>query len=234
LISGNFQLIWLAIEAQAVDWLEVLLLSIFLVSCSDEGKLNVRVQVGAQVLERELELLDALSLLHGERNELGACIFIVELLHALNARVVEVTQEEHLKLARHWLESSVQRRVRDVLLDGLRARVGIVSHLDVDERNYSGLETVLWSFHYDDKFLLHLWTDFDGKTFLQLLRNWILNKPTIELDLRILDESSILVREGKLIPIVLSENGITSIALVLRYVHSHDLIFFADIAEQKC
>jgi hypothetical protein len=41
LISSNFQLVWLAIEAQAVDWFQILLSLIFLVSCSNEGKLDV-------------------------------------------------------------------------------------------------------------------------------------------------------------------------------------------------
>lgn len=107
MICGNFQLVWLAIKAQAVDWLKFLLLRIFLVSCSDECKLDVRVQVSAQVLERKLELLNTLSFLHSKRHKLGACIFIVQLLHALDTGIIEVTQEKHLKLAGNWFESSI-------------------------------------------------------------------------------------------------------------------------------
>ena len=31
LVSGNFQLVWLAVEAQAIDWLQILLFRILLV-----------------------------------------------------------------------------------------------------------------------------------------------------------------------------------------------------------
>ena len=56
---------------------------------SNKSKLNVRVQVRAQVLEWELEFLDSLGLLDCERNEFGACIFVVQLLHAFDSWVIQ-------------------------------------------------------------------------------------------------------------------------------------------------
>jgi len=78
----------LAVEAQAIDWLQILLFRILLVRGPDESKLNIRVQVRAQVLEWKLEFLDALGLFDRERNEFGACIFVVQLLHALDSWVI--------------------------------------------------------------------------------------------------------------------------------------------------
>ena len=84
-------MVGLAVEAEAVDWLQLLFLRILSIRGPDESKLNIRVQVSAQVLERKLELLDALSLLDSEGYKLRACILIVQLLHAFNSWVVEVT-----------------------------------------------------------------------------------------------------------------------------------------------
>ena len=92
------------------------------------------------------------------------------------------------------------------MLLGLDSRVGIVSHLDVDEADYSGLQPVLRSLHHNYELLLHLGADLDGDAFLQFLRNWVLNKPAVEFHLGVLDQSTVLVREWKLVTVILSEN----------------------------
>ena len=56
-----------------------------------------------------------------------------------------------------------------------------MGHLNVDEAHNSRLEPILWSFDHNNKFLLHLWTNFDGDGFLELLGYWIFNEPAIEL-----------------------------------------------------
>ena len=66
LVCGNFQLIWLAVEAKTVDGLQLLLFRIFLVGGPDKSKLDVGIQVSAEILEWKLELLNALSLLNRE------------------------------------------------------------------------------------------------------------------------------------------------------------------------
>jgi hypothetical protein len=108
-----------------------------------------------------------------------------------------------------------------------------MGHVDVDKAHNSCLKPVLGSFHHDDKFLLHLWPNFNGNTFLKFLGDWILNKPAVELYLRILDESPILVAKWQLLPVVLAEDGVTSIILLLGNVHSYDLVFAAYIAQKK-
>lgn len=71
LVCGDFHLVRLAVEVQALDGLHhalPLLNSVHgqLLLSSDEGELKVGVQVVAGVLERQLELLDALVLLDSE------------------------------------------------------------------------------------------------------------------------------------------------------------------------
>ena len=103
MVCGNFQLVGLAVEAEAVDWLQLLFLRILSIRGPDESKLNIRVQVSAQVLEWKLEFLDALGLLDCERNKLRASSFVVQLFHALDSWIVQESKEEYLKLACHWL-----------------------------------------------------------------------------------------------------------------------------------
>ena len=106
LVRGNFQLVWLAVKTKAVDWLSFLFSerAIFLVSGSDESKLNVGIEITTQVLEWQLELLNSLTLLHSKGNQLRIGIFIVQLLHALDPGIVKVAQEQHLNfpLDNHW------------------------------------------------------------------------------------------------------------------------------------
>lgn len=80
LVGINLNLIWLAVETEAVDRFKratelgnaiCKLLVRSLVLGTDESKLDVRVQVRTQVLEWQFELLNSLGFLHGERNEIG-------------------------------------------------------------------------------------------------------------------------------------------------------------------
>lgn len=222
-------MVWLAVEAEAVYWLDLLF---FLVRGANEGKLDVRVKIGRQVLEWQLELLDALSLFYSEAHKLRPGGLVVQLLHALDSGVIQEAKEEHLQLARDRLCQSLHGLVRDVFLH-LCASI-IVSHLDVDEADNPSLESILWSFDNNYELLLHLWPNFYRDCFLKLLGDRILNEPAIELNFGIFDKSAILVREWKLLTVVLAEDGVTVERLLARDVHSHNLVFLADVAQQKC
>ena len=235
MLSGDLQLVRLAIEREAVDWLQrELRLVLLLLLGPNEGELNVRVQVVAHVLEWQLELLDALGLLDSQGHQLRVGSLVEQLLHALDSWVVEETQEQHLHRLGHLLglQSEATALVVCVLL-GLGAGASIVSQVDVDEGHYSRLQSVLRGLHHDDEFLGHLRADLDGDILLQFLGNWVLDEPAVEFDLRVLNEGAILVLEWQLIPVILSEDLVAWEVLLPGDAHGDDLVFFADVAEQE-
>lgn len=157
LVSSYFQLVWLAVKTEAVDWLTFL--RIFcLLSSSNESELNVRIKVTAQVLEWQLELLDSLNLFDCQRDQLRIGRFVVQLLHALYSWVVKVPQKQNLdfSLNTHLFGQSFLRLVGHMLFNGLGGRVSVMRHLDVNEAHNSSLESVLGCFHNNNEFLLSL------------------------------------------------------------------------------
>ena len=70
LVCRDLQLVWLAVEAKAIDWFKrKLFLRLVLLNLgSNECELNIRIEVSREVLEWELELLDTLCLLYCEGN----------------------------------------------------------------------------------------------------------------------------------------------------------------------
>ena len=110
----------------------------------------------------------------------------------------------------------------------------IIFHGNVDEWYDLGLQSVFGSFCHNDEFLVHLWSNFQWDLFLKLFGYRIFNKPAIELYLRVLDASSILVFKRELISIVLAENGVTIILFLLWNRQFDLLVHIADISKQKC
>lgn len=111
--------------------------------------------------------------------------------------------------------------------------VAALTHLDVDEGDDLGGQSIFGSLYYYDKFLAHLRSDFERKGLLQLLGNRILDEPAVELDFGILDLRSVLVVEGELISIVLPEYGIAVVGVVFGYTHGDNLVFVTNVAEQE-
>jgi len=84
-----------------------------------------------------------------------------------------------------------------------------ILHLNIDEWNNLGLQSIFGSFNDNDEFLALLWSNFQWDLFLELFGYRIFNKPAIELNFRILYASSILVLKGEFISIVLAEDIVT-------------------------
>lgn len=168
LIGCDLQLIGLAVELKTLNWVHETTLVLRKLLGLDEGKLNVRVKIGAQIFEWQLEFLNALSLFNSERNNVLASDFVVKLSHTLNLWIVKVSKQQNFKLLGDWLllEDHAFFFVAHVLLlGGLNRRF---LELDVNERNNSTLQFVLWGFNNDDEFLVSLWTNLKCDAFLKL------------------------------------------------------------------
>jgi hypothetical protein len=70
---------------------------------ADEGKLDVGIEVGTHILERELELLNAVHLLDSQRNNFLTSSTVEQLSLALDHWVVEEAKEQHFNLASRLL-----------------------------------------------------------------------------------------------------------------------------------
>jgi len=93
LVGADLQLVWLTVETQRVDGVHEALLGAGSLS-TDESKLDVRIQVGAQSLERQFESLDALRFLDGQGHHLCVGGLVEKLLHALDLGVVKIAEQE--------------------------------------------------------------------------------------------------------------------------------------------
>lgn len=92
----------------------------------------------------------------------------------------------------------------------LRRRCSLlVSHFDIDERNYLCLQTVFRCLNHDYELLTHLRSNLEGDLLLEFLGDRILDEPAVELNLGILNERSVLVFERQFFTIVLAENAVT-------------------------
>lgn len=201
---------------------------------SDEGEFNVGVQVGAQVFEGQLELLDALGLLDGEWDQFWVGGLVEKLLDALDFGVVQETQEEDVNfLWDFWFFSNIAiALVVEMLLKAFDAKLTL-SHLDVYEWNNFRLEFVLWSFDNNNELLAHLWANLESDLFLKLFWHWVFNEPAVVLQLSICDFGSILVLEWQFFTIVLAKDLVAFIHFLFWNAHSDDLVFVADIGEQE-
>ena len=86
--------------------------------CADESELDIRVKICAKILEWQLELLNAASLLDGKRDQFCLGRFIKQLLHAFDLRVVEEPKKQDVQLPCYslLLDNNIFARVTDVLL----------------------------------------------------------------------------------------------------------------------
>jgi len=109
----------------------------------------------------------------------------------------------------------------------------VLGELNIDEAYDPRLKLVLGRLDDNDEFLRHLWTDFQGQLLLQLLGNGVLDEPAAELLLRVSDLGAVLVLEGELVSVVLAENSIALKHILLRNIHGHDLVLFADVCKQQ-
>lgn len=135
LLCADLQLVWLTIETEGVDGVHEAFLRAGPLS-ANESKLDVGVQVGAEILERQFESLDALRLLHGQRYHLCVGGLVEKLLHAFDLRVVEIAEQEdvHLGALSH---GQGLRLVIDQFLEASFSCLGrlavVLGELDVDE-----------------------------------------------------------------------------------------------------
>lgn len=109
----------------------------------------------------------------------------------------------------------------------------IVAHLDVNERDDLGLETVLRRLDHNDELLTHLRPDLERDLLLQFLRDGVLNEPAIELNLRVLDERAVIVVERQLVTVVLAEYTVTVEGLLTRNGHGYDLLLITDVRQKQ-
>lgn len=95
------------------------------------------------------------------------------------------------------------------------------------------METVFRCFYNDDKFLAHLWTNFESELFLEFLRDWVFYEPAIKFGFRVLDFCTILVVKRQLVSIVLSKYCITFELSLTRNAHIYDLVFITYVGQKK-
>ena len=148
------------------------------------------------------------------------------MLHALDARIIQVTKEEDLDLALHIKLLYLQIKVfmTRMLLNGLGRAAILMSKDNVNEAYNPRGNLILWSFDHYDEFLAHLGTNLDGNVLLQFLAHRIFDEPAIKLILRILDVCAIFVAEGQLISIVLSEGSVAIVHFIFGNAHCHNLV----------
>lgn len=97
MVGADLQLVWLAIETQRVNGIDEPIFCIWSLS-TDESELDVRIQVRAEILERQFESLDTLRFLDGQRNYLGVGSLVEKLLHAFYLGVVEIAKQKYVHL----------------------------------------------------------------------------------------------------------------------------------------
>ena len=136
---------------------------------ADESKLDIRVKICAKILEWQLEFLDSASLLDGQRDQFCAGSFIEQLLHAFDLWIIEESKQQDVYLPSYslLLNNNIFARMTDEFLSW--SCLFVTYHLDVNEGDDFGLETVFRCFYYDDEFLAHLWTNFESDLLLELL-----------------------------------------------------------------
>lgn len=156
----------------------------FLRRSLDECKLDIGIKIGAHVLERQLELLDSSCLLDGQGDDILTSLFVLELFHTLDHRVVEEAQQKNLHLSMSW--NFTNTVATDQLLHW-HLLIQFVSQLNINERYNLRLEPVLRRLGHDNELLTHLWPNLDSDLLLKLLAPRIFNEPTVELLLRVLD-----------------------------------------------
>jgi len=238
LISGYLHLVGLAVKRKAVDGLHNSVVHVsdgdgfvHLVLSSDEGELDVGVEVTAGVLEGHLELLNSASFFNGEGDNVHACCAVVELSHAPDWRVVEVAEKKDFNLLLLlFLKDHLVRHVAEQLLS---LGNDVVSESDVDVGDNPCLQLVLGSLDDNDEFLAHFGSDLDGDVLLQLLVQRVFNKPAVEVDLRVSDLLAVLVVEGQLFSIVLSESLVTVEHLCLVQVERNHLVFRSVVGQKQ-
>ena len=109
----------------------------------------------------------------------------------------------------------------------------VLGELNINEAHDPRLELVLWRLDNDDEFLRHLWAYFQGQLLLELLGHGVLNEPAIELLLGVSNLGAVLVLEGELVSVILTENSVALKHILLGNIHGHDLVLFADICKQQ-
>jgi len=207
-VSGDFELVGLAVELDAVDRLKLLSIPVSL-RRSNKGKLDIAVEVAGQVLERKFEFLHAVGLAHGKRDNLLTAGLVDELLDTLNARVIKEAEQKNLDLRRfldHWLGLFV----RDVLLF---TACQLVGESDVDEADDARLQAVLRCLYDDDELLIALCGQSYFKLLLEFLAVRVLDKPAVVLEFAVFDKRAVLVVERKLLTVVWAEDVV---AVVVR------------------
>ena len=184
MIGGNFHLVRLAVEREALNGLnqcrraKPLHRLVQLLLRPDEGKLDVCLQVVAHVLEWYFELLNTTCLLHCEGDYVVPGSLVEQLSSALNHWVVKEAKEKDFNLA---LLTDLD------LVGGVVCKLcgccKVVRQRDFNERNDPCTQLILWCLYDHDEFLALSSPNFDCKFLLELLGEWILDKPTVELKL---------------------------------------------------
>ena len=85
----------------------------------------------------------------------------------------------------------------------------------------------------NDEFLTGISSEFHRDILLKLLGVRVLNEPTLVLDLAVTDQRAILVVEGKLVTIVLSEDSVAIESGLTRDVQVDALLFTRQIRQEK-
>ena len=203
----------------------------------NESKLHVSLDIRAQILERELELLDSLSLLDSQLDDLSIGSGVEQLLDAFNLRVVEEAKEKHLHLSLglnlidgHFITFSSEK-VLFSLSHGLNDLV--LSQAYIDEGDYSLDKSILGCLNYNYEFLAHERTDLESDLLLQLLGQRVFNEPAVKLNFGVLDLAAILILKWELVSVVLSEDIVAVILIGSRDSHGDDLVLITYIAKKK-
>ena len=168
LLCIDLQLVWLAVEWEAVNWFDQALwwfefhkgISCICGLSSNKSKLDVRVKVGADIFEWQLELLDSSSLLDGKGDQLRISGLVEELFDTLDLWVVQVTKEKDIDFATNFgfLLNNICRIVVQVFFETLwlvvASELGFC-HFNVYKRYDSRLQFVFGSFNNNNEFLTH-------------------------------------------------------------------------------
>lgn len=120
----------------------------------------------------------------------------------------------------------------DVLFDSIRLLV--THHLNINEGDNFGLETVLGCLDNDNELLAHLWPNFESNLFLKLLCDRVFDEPAIEFGFRVLNECAILIVEWQFVSVVLAEYGIAIELGQTRDAHIDDLILVTGVCQKEC
>ena len=146
LFGINLQLIWLAIEREALD--NVRHLSGL---CSYESEFNVGIKVAAQVFEGKFEFLNAIHLFDSEGHDILPSGLVYQLPHALDLWIFQVAQQQNL----HDVTNLLLLEHNPVIFANMLLNWSLTSSLElnVDEGHDHGTKLVLRRFNDHDKLL---------------------------------------------------------------------------------